>query len=110
MNRQKTQEVVSYGGIRFKKNDRTGILYRAMIIALALPVLIGSFSLPAFAAEAPQVDVIAYSMGTCVPLTAENDYSVLGDYKQSQSLLDRLKKIIEDYRRIFSLLIQMIRN
>ena len=48
--------------------------------------------------------------GTCAPLTAENDYSVLGDFKQSQSLLDRFRKILEDYRRIFSLLIQMIKN
>lgn len=46
--------------------------------------------------------------GTCVPLTAENDYSVLGDYQQSEKLTDRFKKILEDIRRIFTLLIRMI--
>ena len=48
--------------------------------------------------------------GTCVPLTAENDYTVLGDYKQSATPIDRLKKIFEDIGQIFSLLIQMLRG
>ena len=48
--------------------------------------------------------------GTCVPLTAENDYSVLGDFKQSDGLIDRFRKIMEDYKKIFSLLIRLLKN
>ena len=48
--------------------------------------------------------------GSCVPLTAENDYSVLGDYKQSENLLERIKKIFEDIKTIFSLQIRLIKE
>ena len=45
-----------------------------------------------------------------VPLTAENDDSVLGDFKQSEGLIERFRKIMEDYKKIFSLLIWLIKN
>ena len=48
--------------------------------------------------------------GTCVSLTAENDYSVLGDFKQSEDPIARIRKIAEDIQKIFSLLAQMIKN
>ena len=48
--------------------------------------------------------------GSCVPLTAENDWSVLGDYSRSADIIERIKKIFEDLGRIFSLLIEMIRG
>ena len=38
------------------------------------------------------------------PLTQENDGSALGDYRRSDSLFARLKKIIEDFARLLRLL------
>ncbi len=48
--------------------------------------------------------------GSCVPLTTENDWSVYGDCKQSDGPIERIKKIVEDIKRIFELLIEIIRG
>ena len=38
------------------------------------------------------------------PLTAENDASALGNYKRENSLLARLKRIVDDLKRMLRLL------
>lgn len=48
--------------------------------------------------------------GTMGPLTAENDWSISGDYQKKQSIFDRIKKIFEDLRRIFEILVEMTKR
>ena len=48
--------------------------------------------------------------GSFGPLTAENDWTVLGDYQKKDSLIERIKKIFEDFRLICKLLWELIRN
>ena len=45
--------------------------------------------------------------GTCAPLTAETNWSVLGSYMREDGFLTRLKRIFADWKRIFSLLFQI---
>ena len=48
--------------------------------------------------------------GSFGPLTAENAWTVLGDYQKKDSLIERIKKIFEDFRLICKLLWELIRN
>lgn len=45
--------------------------------------------------------------GSCVPLTAENDWSALGDYTKETGMLNRIKRIFADWKKIFSLLFRI---
>lgn len=51
-----------------------------------------------------------FADGTFGPLTAENDWSILGDYQKKSSLIDRLKKILEDYVRLFKALFGLLKE
>lgn len=48
--------------------------------------------------------------GTCAPLTAETNWSVLGNYKKEDGFLARLKRIFADWKQIFSLLVQSVKK
>ena len=48
--------------------------------------------------------------GTLAPLTAENDWSSLGDYAKKDSIIERFKKIFEDIRRLFELLFSLMKG
>lgn len=45
--------------------------------------------------------------GSCVPLTAETDWSVLGNYTRESGFLPRIRRIFADWKRIFSLLFRI---
>ena len=45
--------------------------------------------------------------GSCVPLTAENDWSALGDYTRETGLQNRIRRILADWKRIFALLFRI---
>ena len=47
--------------------------------------------------------------GAFGPLTAENDWSILGDYQRG-GLIDRLKKILEDYVRLFKAMFGLLKE
>ena len=47
--------------------------------------------------------------GTFAPLTAENDWSMLGDFRRTGSLWERIKKIFADFGKILSILYRLIR-
>lgn len=47
--------------------------------------------------------------GTCAPLTAETDWSVLGDYTRKEGFLARLQQIFADLKKIMTLLFQSIK-
>ena len=51
-----------------------------------------------------------FADGTFGPLTAENDWSILGDYQKKTNPLDRLKKIFEDYVRLFKAIFGLLKN
>lgn len=48
--------------------------------------------------------------GTCATLTAEMNWSVLGNYKKEDGFLARLKRIFADWKQIFSLLVQSVKK
>ena len=57
---------------------------------------------PQFLVEQPDRSV--------VPLSADTDYNILGDYRRENGFFVRLKKILTDYRQLIVLLFALIRK
>ena len=57
---------------------------------------------PQFLVEKPDRSV--------VPLSADTDYNILGDYRRENGFFVRLKKILTDYRQLIVLLFALIRK
>ena len=57
---------------------------------------------PQFLVEKPDQSV--------VPLTADTDYNILGDYRRENGFFVRLKKILADYRQLIVLLFALMKR
>ena len=45
-----------------------------------------------------------------VPLTAESDYNILGDYRRKSGFFVRVKKILADYKQLLVLLFALMKR